>query len=730
VTGSVRSGFAASVRRLYTDVDAAISVAVAGLLGAIAFVGNGGLQLGSSTLVEVWVILAAAILIAAAIVFVGFGPTVHGGIALAALVGLGALTALSILWSFHPADSWVETNRTFAYVAAFAGGIAAVRIAWQRWPAVLWGIVLGLLAVSVYGLATKVAPAWLSPDETFARLREPYGYWNAVGVTAAMAIPICLWIGTRDEGRGTQSLLAYPLLALFTVTMLLSFSRGSIVAAVVGVALWLAIVPVRLRSIAILLPSVLAAAAVTAWAFTRSALTDDRVALADRKSAGIEFGLILIAMVVLTLAAGYLIQRRAEQHPLSERDRRRVGKVAIGALCAVPLIALVGLALSDRGIGGTVSDRWHDLTTAQSTPQNSPGRLIQTGNVRPIYWSRAINVWQDHRFAGAGAGSFAQAQLQYRKQAAQGRHAHGYVHQTLADLGLLGLGVSLVALVAWLLAAGITLGFGGSRRLTTWTPERTGLFALALVAVVFGVHSALDWTWFVPAVAVTGLFAAGWVAGRGPIGEAGDGAAPADRTRALWANPPALPRGAVLYRRLAVAGGIVALSVLTSLAVMQPWRSEQKGNDALDLVSKGDFAAARAAANRAKDLDPLSVDPYFERAVIEDAANNQVGAQRALESAVKLEPASPEPWRRLGEYYLNQRSDPASALPVLKAAVYLDPYSPVNRSDYVVALRAEQAIKLLGQQAAARKAAVKRAAVRAKRITNSTAAAPAPAKSP
>ena len=78
--------------------------------------------------------------------------------------------------------------------------------------------------------------------------------------------------------------------------------------------------------------------------------------------------------------------------------------------------------------------------------------------MRTIYWARAIDVWEQHKVAGAGAGSFAQAQLKYRNEAAQGKHAHGYVHQTLADLGLLGLAISLVALVAWFLAAGRTLG--------------------------------------------------------------------------------------------------------------------------------------------------------------------------------------------------------------------------------------------------------------------------------
>jgi tetratricopeptide (TPR) repeat protein len=718
--GTVRGGMAASVRRLYTDLDLPISIAVAALLAATAFVGNGGLQLGSSTLVEVWVILAAAGLAAAAIVFVGFGPRVHGGTTLAAFVLLGGFTALSILWSLHPADSWVETNRTLAYVAAFAAGIAAVRIAWRRWPAVLWGILIGLFAVSVYGLATKVAPAWLSPDETYARLREPYGYWNAVGLTAAMAMPLCLWVATREGGRTRSSLLAYPMLALFVVTMLLSFSRGSIFAALVGLALWLAIVPLRLRSLALLIPSILAAALVTAWAFTRGALTDDRVALADRKSAGVELGLILLAMVALTLVAGFLIQRRAERRPLSEPARRRVGKAAIGALVATPLVALVALAFSDRGIGGTVSDRWHDLTTAQSTPQNSPGRLIETGNVRPIYWSRAIDLWQDHRVAGAGAGSFAQAQLRYRKQPAQARHAHGYVHQTLADLGLLGLGVSLATLAAWLLAAGAALGFGRGRRArgapapgapaTSWPAERQGLFTLALVATVFGVHSTLDWTWFVPAVAITGLFAAGWVAGRGPIADPGAEAnTPAQERMRPFARP-ALPHGTTLYGRLAIALAVGILAILTSLAVMGPWRSDQKGNDALDLVSKGDFAAARAATERAEDIDPLSLDPYFERAVIEDAAGNRPRAERALEDAVKLEPASPEAWRRLGEYYLNQLSDPVRALPILEGAVFLDPLSQASRSDYLIALRAEQAKLVEAKQAEAKRAAARRAA--------------------
>jgi tetratricopeptide (TPR) repeat protein len=724
--GTARDGLASSVRRLYTDLDGAVTLSVAVILATIAFVGNGGLQLGSSTFVEIGVIVIGSILVAASFVLVGLRAAVHGGAALAGVAALVVLTALSILWSLYPSDTWVETNRTLAYLAAFAAGIAAVRIARERWAAVAWGVLLALFAVSVYALATKVAPAWLNPDEVYGRLREPYGYWNAVGLTAALGIPLCLWLATRDEGRRPISVAAYPMLALFLVTMMLSFSRGSILAAVVGIAVWMVIVPLRLRGLALIVASGVAAAAVTAWAFSQGALTDDRVTLSARKHAGIEFGLILVAMVIVTAIAGYAIQRRAERHPLAEPIRRRIGITSLCALAAIPLVVLVALAFSNRGIGGTISDRWHDLTNADSTPRNTPGRLIQTGSVRTIYWGRALDVWERHKLAGAGAGSFAEAQLRYRTQSAQAKHAHGYVHQTLADLGLIGLAVSLAALAAWLLAAGRALGLRPPRE-SVWTSERQGLAALALVALVFGVHSAIDWTWFVPALAVTGLFCAGWIAGRGPA-RAPDraDAAAGNGARMLAAVRPELPAKRARRFAFGTAAFVLAFGLLAAVAVSQPWRSERKGNDALALSEKGDFKGALAAARKAEDIDPLSIDPYLDMAAVEDAAGDKQAAVRALEQAVQVQPASPEAWQRLGEYRLNELGQPAPALPILQAALYLDPLSSQSRADYVAALRAQQALQ--AQQAAA--AAQRRARAKSVRRKRGSPPAATSTKSP
>ena len=79
-------------------------------------------------------------------------------------------------------------------------------------------------------MLTKVFPGALNPDEIYARLREPFGYWNSVGLIAAMAVPGCLWLGARRSGHAALNALAYPALALLLVGLLLAYSRGSLLA--------------------------------------------------------------------------------------------------------------------------------------------------------------------------------------------------------------------------------------------------------------------------------------------------------------------------------------------------------------------------------------------------------------------------------------------------------------------------------------------------------------------
>jgi O-antigen ligase len=151
-------------------------------------------------------------------------------------------------------------------------------------------------------------------------------------------------------------------------------------------------------------------------------------------------------------------------------------------LALVPVALAGALATSQRGLGGSISHGWTSLTDPHaSTPANDPGRLAAVGSVRARYWNEALKIFKDNLVTGVGAGGYATTRPRYREDDLDVRHAHGYVVQTAADLGILGLAVSLALLVAWIAAVGRSTGLRRRSRVTGYTPERVGLLTLATV---------------------------------------------------------------------------------------------------------------------------------------------------------------------------------------------------------------------------------------------------------
>jgi cytochrome c-type biogenesis protein CcmH/NrfG len=217
------------------------------------------------------------------------------------------------------------------------------------------------------------------------------------------------------------------------------------------------------------------------------------------------------------------------------------------------------------------------------------------------------------------------------------------------------------------------------------------------VVLEFGVHSTVDWTWFVPANAAAAMLCAGWVAGRGPLaarlGEAVVAAAPEPA-------PPAAARrtrpasGRFAWLRSTESGPalaavlVVVLALTASWAAYQPVRSAHAQDAAYDRLDAGQPAAAADIARLAVRRDPLSVDPLFQLSAIQQARGNLRDAQNALERAVHLQPANAETWRRLGRLRLSALHDTKGALNAFRAAYFLDPASPQSVSDVIEAARA------------------------------------------
>ena len=215
----------------------ALALGVALLLVLAAFVADGGLRLEPTTTVEVGFMLSGAACCAAALLHPrarALPPA--GAAALAGFALLAAYTAVSVVWSIAPSDSWIEASRTLSYLSLFAGAMALVRLAPRRWPALLHGIALACVVVCAWALLTKVFPGALAETERYARLRAPFGYWNAVGLMAALGVPPLLWLGARRSGHAAANALAWPGIALLVVCLMLSYSRGALLALAVGPA--------------------------------------------------------------------------------------------------------------------------------------------------------------------------------------------------------------------------------------------------------------------------------------------------------------------------------------------------------------------------------------------------------------------------------------------------------------------------------------------------------------
>ena len=122
--------------------DAAFGCGLAALFVLVAFVTTGGTDLGPNT----WMEIAAALLAAAAaaaVIVIGAPGRAWGGVTLLLFAALAALTFASIAWSVQPDNSWVEANRTLAYLAAFGAALALARLLPERWPALLGALAHG-----------------------------------------------------------------------------------------------------------------------------------------------------------------------------------------------------------------------------------------------------------------------------------------------------------------------------------------------------------------------------------------------------------------------------------------------------------------------------------------------------------------------------------------------------------------------------------------------------------
>ena len=161
------------------------------------------------------------------------------GIPLTGLALYGLWQLASALWSHDTALALDEYDRTLLYVLAFALFGSLPRNS-QRLQWLIRALAVGMTAVCLAALVSRVLPhVWpTTPDYGYSRLNYPLTYWNAVGLMAAIATILLFHLASSAGEHPWVRVLGAMLIPATATTLLLTFSRGAILVAIVGLLIY------------------------------------------------------------------------------------------------------------------------------------------------------------------------------------------------------------------------------------------------------------------------------------------------------------------------------------------------------------------------------------------------------------------------------------------------------------------------------------------------------------
>jgi hypothetical protein len=576
----------------------------------------------------------------------------------AATVLLAAYTAwsfASITWADDRGAALEGADRTLLYLAVFL-----LFALWPQRPQTA-GWVLGLwtFGLSAFALVTLVRVGTLADPATLFdgdRLSWPVGYANAEAATWLMAFwPAVALAASARVPWAVRGLAAGAAVLLLDVA-LLAQSRGSVLSLPVCALLFIALVPGRLRHLAVLVPVLGAAAAALPKVLdVGDALNADQPAgIPDAASAAMRAVLVAAVLAVIVVAAVAALETLRPPAPATAARVRR------GWTVLVVVAAVFGAAGGLAAIGSP-SDRlhhaWSSFKGGYDTNVGTGSRLTAgLGSNRYDFYRVALDVFADHPVAGVGADNFFQDYLQDGDSYETPRNPHNLALRTLQQTGIIGALLLLGGFLAALIA--------GWRAMRGADPLAATLAGGATLGFLYWVvHGMTDWFWEwaglgAPAFALLGL-ACALAPRRAPEG----------------ADAAAAPRPLVL----GLAGGAL---VLAALAIAGPWLAER------DVVRAGKVYAQRpfesySRLDRAADLDPLSDRPALVKGSIALRYGDLARARTAFEQALERNARGQYATLELGAI-ASVQGDRAQALTLLRRAAALAPRDVVAREALAV----------------------------------------------
>jgi tetratricopeptide (TPR) repeat protein len=518
------------------------------------------------------------------------------------LTALTGWTAASMLWTSTKTQTALEVERTLVYLLAAIAVAAVARSATYR--LLVWGAWAGSTIACLYALATRLFPNRLGVTDPVAshRLADPIGYWNGLGLLAAMAVVLAVGLATYGRPGWARALVAASV-PLLLPTLYFTFSRGAWLALVAALLAAFALSDRRLELAASLLLQALPAAGAIWLAYGAKPLGETNASLVSSTHAGHTLSLRLLLLAAAAAALRAVFDAVARRVNVSSEIRRGFATLLVAAV----VIAIAGGVIHYGGPAGALDRARRSIESTPAPASNLNQRLFSLSSDNRLHqWHVALDEWKAHSLLGGGAGSFAQFWAAAGPNQAPLLRVHNLYLETLAELGPIGLAVLAVTLLLPLAAA-------IRARHRSLVPIATAAYVAWLV------HIAYDWDWQLPGVTIVAIVCAGALL----VGARRQGAIARSAT-ARWG----------LLATACVAGIAAFLGLLGNVAITR----------SAEAIHAANYAAAVAAVEDARRWEPWSSAPYAELALIRHLQGKAADERAAYEEAVAKDPRNWELW--------------------------------------------------------------------------------------
>jgi O-Antigen ligase len=393
------------------------------------------------------------------------------------------------------------------------------------------------------------------------------------------------------------------------VTLLLTFSRGAIVAAGIALLGYLAIVRQRGAAFGLLAIAPPTAIGVVA-AYRSELLASEDFAGPAGLAQGHDLALVVtLCMVAAGAARALLLAVEVGLERAIDRGGWPRGSSARWlSLAGASSLAVAGIVLAlFLDVPDRVERQYALFVAGPPSVTDTRDRLTSaSNNGRLEQWSVALDAFRAAPLTGHGAGTFQVLWTGARATDLYVVDGHSLYLESLAELGVVGLAL-LGAAQATLLGALLIRARG---------PDRGPHGVLAAAVLAWVVHTGVDWHWELPAVTAW-VFALGGLAIAAP-------------------RAPAAGRLFAPLTRIVAAIGCLVLAVTPGLVAL----SQQTLDDSTSAFRRGDCRRTADAALSSISLLSVRPQPFELLAYCDMRAGLSRLAVKSMEKALARDPAN------------------------------------------------------------------------------------------